>query len=185
MKKTVFIFWFLILGIFTFAQDAKTLALAKQYYQTGDYEKAVKLFEELYKEDASNEYYYTSLLNSYLRLKDYNSAESLVKKQLKKNKDNAYFNLDLANVYLQNNKEKEADAIYNEVINSLAPQESEIQSVANKFIQLQETDYAIKTYVKGRELLKNQNLFTYELGNLTLKITKRKKQFRPTLFQVF
>ncbi|MFT5621901.1 MAG: hypothetical protein ACI9QR_002242, partial [Flavobacteriaceae bacterium] len=54
-----FLFIFLYLGLQ--AQLDKTQALAKQYYQTGDYVKSAKLFEELWKDNSSNMYYYTSL----------------------------------------------------------------------------------------------------------------------------
>ena len=59
--KTYLFLLFSILAFSSFAQPDKTQALAKQYYQTGDYVKAAALFEELWKENPGNTYYYTSL----------------------------------------------------------------------------------------------------------------------------
>ncbi len=167
------LFIFLYLGLQ--AQVDKTQALAKQYYQTGDYVKAAKLFEELWKDNSSNMYYYTSLYNSYLRVNEYSSAEQLVKKQIKKNKDNLGYQIDLGYIYSQDNQSKKAKEIYGEVINNLAANQNLIRNTASKFIGVRQMDFAIETYIKGRELLKDKSLFGFELGNVYLQENKAKE----------
>jgi len=154
---------------FAEAQIDKNQALAKQYYQTGDYEKAADLFEDLFKQESNNSYYYSSLLNCYIKLTDFTSAEKLVKKQIKKHKDNLLYSIDLGNVYSQNNDAKAAENTFNDVINQLTPNMGEIRNVANKFIGLRQNEYAIEAYLKGRSLFKDPSLFGFELGSVYLR----------------
>ena len=157
------------------AQIDKTQALAKQYFQTGDYEKASKMFEELWKDNPQNTYYYTSLFTAYIRLNDYESAEKIVKKQIKKNKDNPNFQIDLGYIYSQNNNEKAAEEQYKDVIDNLPADMNTVRSVASKFINVNQNDYAIESYLKGRDILKDKSLFGFELGNVYLRDNKPKE----------
>lgn len=173
--KTYVFLLFSLVALSAYAQPDKTQALAKQYYQTGDYVKAAALFEELWKDSPSNTYYYTSLYNSYLRLNDYDQAEKLVKKQMKKFKDNLAYQVDLGYIYSQNNDSKKAEEIYDEVLDQLSPDQNQIRSTASKFIGVRQMDYAAETYLKGRELLKDKTLFGFELGNVYLQENKAKE----------
>lgn len=163
------------------AQVDKTQALAKQYYQTGDYEKASQLFEELWKDSPDNYYYYSSLFNAYLRLNDYENAENVVKKQIKKNKDNPSFLIDLGFVYSQNNNSNAAEKEYKEVLNNLSADVNMIRSIASKFMGVSQNDFAIETYLKGRDLLKDKTLFGFELGNAYLIENKPKEAVQAYL----
>ena len=173
--KTYLFLLFSILAFSSFAQPDKTQALAKQYYQTGDYVKAAALFEELWKENPGNTYYYTSLYNSYLRLNAYDDAEKLVKKQIKKFKDELSYKVDWGYIYSQNNDSKTAKEIFDEVLKQLSPDENDIRNTASKFISIREMDYAAASYLRGREILKDKTLFGFELGNVYLQENKAKE----------
>jgi len=173
--KTYLFLLFSILAFSSFAQPDKTQALAKQYYQTGDYVKAAALFEELWKENPGNTYYYTSLYNSYLRLNAYDDAEKLVKKQIKKFKDELSYQVDWGYIYSQNNDSKTAQEIFDEVLKQLSPDENKIRNTASKFISIRQMDYAAASYLKGREILKDKTLFGFELGNVYLQENKAKE----------
>ena len=173
--KTYLFLLFSILAFSSFAQPDKTQALAKQYYQTGDYVKAAALFEELWKENPGNTYYYTSLYNSYLRLNAYDDAEKLVKKQIKKFKDELSYQVDWGYIYSQNNDSKTAKEIFDEVLKQLSPDENDIRNTASKFISIREMDYAAASYLRGREILKDKTLFGFELGNVYLQENKAKE----------
>lgn len=158
-----------------FAQVERTQALAKQYYQTGDYEKAAQMYAELFQDEPDNMQYYTSLYNSYLRLNDFDNAEKLVKKLVKKNKDDFNYQIDLGYIYSQNNQAKAAEDQYNAVLNAMPADQNLIRNVANKFISIRQNDFAIASYLKGREILKNKSLFGFELGNVYLQENKAKE----------
>lgn len=181
MKKIFLLIPFLMFFISINAQSNKDLVLARQYYNNGDYEKASQLFYELWKNDNNNEYYYTSLLYSYIRLKEFNEAEKIVKKQIKKSKENLNYQIDLGYVYSQNNDAAAAEKEYENVLNQLVADQNQIRQVASKFLNIQQTDYAIKTYLKGRKLLNTNDLFVYELGNAYFKENKNKEAVQTYL----
>ena len=59
--------------------------LAKQYFQDGEYTKALLLFEDLYKKD-NNDNIYKTFLETYIQLEDYRSALKLISKHQKSKK---------------------------------------------------------------------------------------------------
>lgn len=175
MKKIFFTILSFLLFSFVNAQSNKDLVLARQYYNNGDYEKASQLFNELWKNDSDNEYYYTSLLNSYIRLKEFDEAEKIVKKQIKKNKDKLNYQIDLGYVYSQNNDASSAEKEFESVLNQLTANQNQIKQIATNFLNIQQTDYAIKSYLRGRKLLGVNDLFVYELGNAYFKENRNKE----------
>src|ERR1044072_2248658 len=87
MKRIASIFiLFLLVQVKLHAQDT-TLAplspdeqLAVQYYQAGDYDKAVVYYEKLYNKNPI-QLYYSYYLNCLILTKNYKKAEKTVKKQ--------------------------------------------------------------------------------------------------------
>src|SRR6187401_1326874 len=82
---------------FTSAQPGTDEQLAAQYFQTGDYERAILYYEKLYKRQPSP-YYYEQLYKSYVGMKRYEDAEDLVKTQQRRDNDPRYF-VDLGSLY--------------------------------------------------------------------------------------
>lgn len=181
MKKFIFLLFIFFNWQISFAQEDKNLALAKHYYQTGDYEKAASLFEELLKDDFNNEYFYNSLYQSYIRLNQYADAEKLVQKKIKKNKDNPNYQIDLAYLYSQDNQAEKSEKAYAEVINQLSANTTSIRNVANKFIAIRQYELAASTYEKGKQLLKDDNAFGYELGSLYIRNNENQKAVQTYL----
>jgi tetratricopeptide (TPR) repeat protein len=175
MKFILLTVCFFFISLSAEAQVGRTQALAKQYYQTGDYEKSAQMYEELFQEDPNNNSYYTFLYNSYLRLNDYDNAEKMVKKLIKKNKDELNYQVDLGYIYSQNNQAKAAEEQFNNVLEQLIAEQNSIRNIANKFISIRQNDFAIASYLKGRILLKNKSMFGFELGNVYLQENKAKE----------
>jgi tetratricopeptide (TPR) repeat protein len=137
--------------------------LAAQYYRDQEYDKAVVLYEKLYNDNASfvNYTYYLYCLVQLNKLKD---AEKLVKKQIKANPGKLRFLVDLGYVYMASGETAKAKEQYEQAIKGLPPEKNAIVELATAFQSKRETDYAIQTYLKGRELLENTYPFSLELG---------------------
>jgi tetratricopeptide (TPR) repeat protein len=184
MKYSILIFIIAFLNFNVFGQEDKTQALARQYFQNGDYKKAAQMFEELYGNNPNNYYYYNSLFTSYIRLNDYNSAEKIVKKQIKKNKDDVKYLVDLGFVYSQDNQSKKAETQFQEAIDKLTANENEIRTLANKFISFRQDEFVIATYEKGNTLLNDETRFAFDLGNAYLRADKPEKAVENWLLVV-
>ncbi|WPU98263.1 tetratricopeptide repeat protein [Mucilaginibacter sp. cycad4] len=145
------------------AQDNELL-LAKQYNANGEPQKALEIYQKLYKQN--NENYYSVYVNTLLNLKKFDEAESITKKLIRRHPDDHQYAIMLGNIYTQQGNMGKADAIYDDLIKSLPADQGEISALASQFYQSANIDYAIKIFQQGRKLLKNDNMFTYELINL-------------------
>ncbi|QEM07616.1 tetratricopeptide repeat protein [Mucilaginibacter rubeus] len=145
------------------AQDNELL-LARQYNANGEPQKALEIYQKLYKQN--NENYYSVYVNTLLNLKKFDDAESVTKKLIRRHPDDHQYAIMLGNIYTQGGNMAKADAIYDDLIKNLPADQGEIAALASQFYQSANIDYAIKIFQQGRKLLKNDNMFTYELINL-------------------
>ncbi|WAC41332.1 tetratricopeptide repeat protein [Pedobacter sp. SL55] len=144
------------------AQDNVEEALAYQYYQQADYEKAASLLEKLFNRTRNDSYfdlYYTSLL----KIKKYNEAESLVKRLIKQAPDKLNYQIALGRVYQENGKTADANKIYYTAIQNVAKNEFQVRDLANSFYRFEAYDMAVNTFLQGRKILNDDQLFAFEL----------------------
>jgi tetratricopeptide (TPR) repeat protein len=147
------------------------LLLARQYASNGEQQKALDLYQGLFKQD--NEAYYQQYLNALLTFKKFDEAESITKKMLRKYPGNNEFIIALGNVYTQQGNTAKADALYNDLVKNLPADQGAIANIASQFYQSANADYAIKIFLQGRKLLHNDDAFAFEL--ITLYRYKRDK----------
>jgi tetratricopeptide (TPR) repeat protein len=164
MKKALIIFFCVIAFSHAFSQSNKDEQLAAQYMQNADYEKAADIYGKLY--DKQPAFYYTQYLRCLMAIKDFSKAERIVKKQIKKNESVLYLYVDLANVYLGEDKPEKAKQEYEKAIKQVSFDQQQVTMLANAFIERNEIDYAIQTYVKAKKVLKGFNGYNFELAGL-------------------
>lgn len=163
--KIIFPLLFFVLSLSPdlLAQDAK---LAQQYYQDGEYEKAAVLFEKLYRTNESNSYYFNRHIDCLIALEEYDTCEKVIKKEIKKKSKDVELLVTYGNLFERQYKEEEAKEQYEKAIKKLSADRFMITKLANAFIGLTKYDLAIQTYEKGAKLMKNKNIFAYNLGDL-------------------
>ena len=144
-------------------QDQENEKLAFQYYSDKDYEKALELFHDLYDKQPT-QHHYTYYLYCLTALNKFNEAEKLIKSRIKDEPGSYKYQVDLGYVYLQSDKPEKATKSFDELIENMGPNKANINEIANAFLNRQLYDYAIKTYLKGRELLKHTENFNSELA---------------------
>lgn len=154
---------FLILGFSAFAQPDK---LAQEYFRNGEYEKAAVLYKQLFEKNPYSDFYFTRYLNCLLPLEDYKTAESLIKNQIKKYPEKTQLYVDFGNLYERQFEMEKAKKKYREAILQIPAEKYQVIRLANSFIQLTKYDLALETYERGQEILKDDKLFSYELGDL-------------------
>ncbi|GAA3963469.1 tetratricopeptide repeat protein [Mucilaginibacter dorajii] len=184
MRVLFAIIIFVLAGTGTlFAQDNE-LQLAMQYNTNGEPQKALEIYQKLFKQN--NETYYSYYVNTLLSLKKFSEAESITKKLIRKHPNVNEYQIVLGTVYTQQGSLDKANGIYDDMLKNLPADQMEIANLANQFYQSTNTDYAIKIFLQGRKLLKNDELFTYELINLyrfkrdKVSLTEEYLNFLPT-----
>jgi tetratricopeptide (TPR) repeat protein len=164
MKRlSVYIFFVFIGCSKLFAQD-NDLQLAKQYVSDGEQQKALDIYQKLYKKD--NETYFPVYFSCLLNLKKFDDAINLAKKMIRKHPDDDQYIILLGTAYTQQGSIEKANSLYDELIKNLPADQSQIAMLAAQFYQNANIDYAVKIFLQGRKLLHSDILFSYELINL-------------------
>ena len=141
--------------------------LAFGYFRDKEYEPAASLFFNLHKATRSKTYF-NYYINCLILLESFPEAEKAIKKEIKKNPDDRSFMIELGFLYKKAGENEKHLSQYNKVLDKLIPVKSQITSIANSFNGKREYDYAIKTYLKGRKILKQEHIFHFELANIFL-----------------
>lgn len=179
MRNFIFLFFCIHISFFADAQENVDEALAFQYYQQADYEKATVLLEKLFNQTKSDAYF-ELYFNALIKIKKYKESELILKKLLKQNPDKHQYNIALGRVYQESGRTAEANKIYLEVINNIPKDENKIRQIANDFYSFEAYDLAVSVFLQGRKVLADEQLFAFDL----LSIYRYKKN-KPMLIQEY
>ena len=147
------------------AQKNTEVKLANQYYANKEYEKAVVYYQKIF-DKTKSAVHYARLLNCFTILEEYKNAEKLIKRQIKRNPIELHYYADLGNLYGLSNQANKGKQAHDKAIKLLAPSNQQIIDLANGFLKYKQNEYAIKTYQKGRKLLKGTYPFNFELAQV-------------------
>ena len=139
--------------------------LAAQYFQNKEFDKASVLYGKLYSKNQS-QFYYNNYLNCLLEMKNFSDAEKVVRKKIKKESKSLRYRVDLGYIYSRAGDAAKAEKEFENVIENLKNDYPEIVDIANSFIIRGQPQFAIKTFQKGRNLSKDDNIFNYELADI-------------------
>ncbi len=139
--------------------------LAFDYYNNKEYDKAASLFQELYEQQKSSTYF-SYYIASLSQQGDFETAEKALKKEIKRNPTDLSLKIMLGSIYKRSNKKDDMKKIYDDVLQSLTPNQAQLFQVANMFIANQEYSMAESVYFKGQKLLKGNYTFHLELASL-------------------
>lgn len=170
----------LCLGLLFFnllhAQQNSSEQLAAQYYNSGEYEKALVLYEKLFSDDAGD-FHYRRIVDCYLNLKRFSDAEKTIKRCLGKNPNNLTYYADLGYVLEKSGKLKQAEKQYGTALQKIGYDRNAMENLAASFEYRGRVDLAIKTYEKAGEKVGNPFAFIYELASLHEKSGDFEKVF--------
>lgn len=156
-------FAFLTFSSVSFGQDQK---LAQQYFAEGDYERALVLFKKLTETTQGNTYFLERYVDCLFQLKMFKEAEKVLTKELKKKTADPIFNISLGQVYEKLEDYDAASHQFNQAILRMTPERFFIVRIGNTFTNINQLDWAIKTYEQGAILLNDNLVFSYYLADL-------------------
>lgn len=161
--RILFLVAALLVSFTVFGQDAR---LAQHYFQNGEYEKASTLYEKLFSLNEDNDFYFDRYIDCLLAIEAYDECEKVVKKQIRRNPQNVNLYVTYGKLYERQFLDEEATEQYKLAISNLTRDPFTITRLANAFVVLTKYDLAIETYEKGAALLRDDNIFAYNLGEL-------------------
>jgi tetratricopeptide (TPR) repeat protein len=129
------------------------LALAREYFSKGEYQKAETIYSKLIDDQRLFQAVYPDYLKTLLAQNNYKEAEKLVKKTVKRHPGQVNFNIDLGMVYQAAGDKSASEKHFDKLIAQLKAEE--VIAAASAFIQHEQFDYAEKAYLRGRAISKN------------------------------
>ena len=178
--------------LFSFWVSAQNDQLALDYFEKGEFEKAVTLYEEIHTKQPTNLFFFEKLLHCYRQLQQFDKAENLIEKRKQKyNQPTMQIELGY-NFQLQKQQDK-ANKFYQLALDEIQNEPNYAYQLGSNFEKKTLLDWALKAYELGQKFNPNLNfdyqmaLLQGQMGNVELMIDKlfdyayAKPEFAPTV----
>ncbi|WNM19825.1 tetratricopeptide repeat protein [Flavobacterium capsici] len=141
MKKNLIIL-FLFLCFFAKAQNEQ---LANNYFDRGEFEKALVSYEELLKAQVGNSNYFQRVIECYQQLQQYDKAEKAILERLDKYRQSNLL-IELGYNYQLQKDDAKATKYYDQAIEKIKSNANEVYGIAYVFERKALVDYALLAY---------------------------------------
>lgn len=157
--------------------------LAHNYYERGEFEKALLSYQELLKTQPSNGVYFLRVIDCYQQLLQFDKAETALQERLTKfNMANLYVELGY-NFQLQKNQEK-ADLNYKIAIEKIKENPTNVYGVASSFEKKVLLDYALQAYQTAISLDPKYK-FNYQMAQVYGQMGKQDMMIEKYLEEMY
>ena len=146
--------WFLIWILLLFESPlmGQQDFLAKQYFNDGDFEKAVVFYEKLVASNPRRMDYSEQLVKCYQQLQQYDEAISFLQKRIETGSAHPTVYIDLGYTYRLKGAPEEAERWYEEAMHLLESNPNFGYVIGFKFQRYTLLDYALRAYQRAMEL---------------------------------
>ncbi|HVO74458.1 MAG TPA: tetratricopeptide repeat protein [Ignavibacteriaceae bacterium] len=176
MKHSILLFF---LSISVFAQTGNNLnnkfMLGQNFEQTGDFEKAKSIYQELYKLQPENYQFFDALNRMCLSTKDYEGSIKIINERLKFSPEDINLYGLLGSTYYQSGNEADAYKTWDQAAKKFPGNSSVYRMLANYAIERRAFEKAAEYLKKGKETAEDPVAYSYELANiytLTMQYTE-------------
>jgi len=160
MKKIIFLFY-LFYSLIGFSQNDQ---LAQNYFDKGEFEKALVSYQELFNTQPGNGFYFQQTIECYQQLKQYVVAEKAISERYNKYKQSSLLVELGANYQLQKDDSK-AKKYFEQALDKIIKNPSEVYGIAAVFERKVLIDYALQSYEIALEIDQNMN-FNFQMAVL-------------------
>lgn len=170
--KVIFLNILFFLSFVGFSQNEQ---LALDYFEKGEFEKAVSMLESISNKQPSNFYYFERTIDCYQQLQQFEKAENLIENRKKKFNHPILF-VELGyNFHLQKNSSK-ATKQFELALNEIEKEPNYVYQIGNAFEQKALLDWALRAYELAQTKTPNFGyqiaLLQGQLGNIELMTDK-------------
>ena len=172
MKKIVFVILFLF-SLTVFAQNEQ---LAQNYFDRGEFEKALLSYQDLLKMQPSNSVFFQKTIDCQQQLQQYDVAEKAIQERFAKYKQ-ASLLIELGYNFQLKKDDAKAKSYYEEALDRIRKNANEVYSIAQVFEKKSLINYALQSYQLALEKEPKFNfnfqmaLLYGQLGNTDMMIT--------------
>lgn len=165
MKRPLLASLLVILAVLSQAQPGTDEQLAAQYFQQGDFARAILYYEKLYKQQPTD-YYYEQLLKSQLGIPDLEAAQKHVKERMRRNSDDPRYVIDMGHVLELAGDADKAQKEYDKAFKMMRGDQGSVRMVANAFTSYNKLDLALEAYERGQRNSGDGGDYSFEIANI-------------------
>ena len=175
MARKSFISFFLAMFCFfsALAQNITQSALAEEYYNNGELEKAYQTYQELVKEENNWLLIHRNYFKLLLEFDKLKEADKYLNKRIKKNPNNIHLLIDAMVLAQKENNQKEFQKQFEKIKVVTASTQSKTQVAAYYMQKNIMWDQAVELYNFSREKINDPYIFALELATIYRHTGKR------------
>ncbi|HEY9186219.1 MAG TPA: tetratricopeptide repeat protein [Salegentibacter sp.] len=180
----------LLFGVFQL--NAQSQELARNFFDQGEFEKALKIYQQLAHENPGNPVFFYGVISSYQQLENFDAAEELLRQKLENTANNPNLLIELGHNFELRKDAEKAEDFYKEALNAINARPNYAYGIARGFEKYNLLDKAAKAYEKGMALQSDHN-FNLQLARIYGEQGKIEEMFdnyldlideNPNLFNV-
>ncbi|RRJ93961.1 tetratricopeptide repeat protein [Flavobacterium macacae] len=160
MKKILLIIY-LFFSLIAFSQNEQ---LAQNYFEKGEFEKAIISYEELLKNQPSNSFYFQKLIESNQQLQRYDVAEKLIQDRLDKYRQPSIL-VELGYNFQLKKDASRSKKYYDQAVEKIKENPSNVYAIASAFEKKVLLEYALQSYKLAVSIEPKMN-FNYQMAVL-------------------
>ena len=149
--------------------------LALNYFNEGEFEKALISYNKLYEDNKGNTNYLLKIIESHQQLEHFDIAEKLLLQLVVKTKNPQYL-VELGYNYQLKNEQEKANDFYNQAVLKVEENPIHAFSIARRFERHALIDYAATVYERAMELRPESN-YNIQLARIYGEQGKVEKMF--------
>ncbi len=197
MKRFKYIIIIVLLSFAVVAAQDSNLSnmyrLAKTFEESGEFEQAKKIYEDIYKAQPWNITFIEALNNIYLLLKEYDKSIELMTEKIKSEPANINFYGLLGNTYYIKGDTAKAYQTWDDGINASDQSFVSYRVIVNNALQNRAFGKAIEYLERAKKIDKNSDIFALDLArvySMTMNFAKAAEEYcglikeQPSMGQV-
>lgn len=147
-----FIYTLLLIFFFVASGFSQTEQVAKNYFDQGQFEKALKIYEKLVEEDPGNTNHFFGLVATYQQLERFTEAEKLLQYKINNTANAPHYLVELGHNYELQKKREQAEQFYREALRAIESRPNFAFSIARTFEKYSLLDNAVAAYELGMKM---------------------------------
>jgi tetratricopeptide (TPR) repeat protein len=162
-RSILFLAGLILFPLYLLAQTGEA-ELAEKYFQDGEYENALQLYQKILKEEPESRHFSLRIADCYQKLGQYDEAVGFLEKTMKRNPTEYLYPFVLGDAYRLAGDFKKADNVENETISKHLQYEPDFLEVGQWLSDQGKYALALRVYQQGRKALRSKYVFGEEIA---------------------
>ncbi|GAB2763580.1 tetratricopeptide repeat protein [Actinomadura fibrosa] len=142
----------LLFFLLPFSGFSQTEQLAKNYFDRGEFEKALNIYQKLLKEEPGNASHFAGLIATHQQLEQFEKAEELLQERINNTANAPHYLVELGHNYELQKRNEQAAQFYDEALRAIESRPNYAYSIARTFEKYSLLDRAVKAYELGMKM---------------------------------